>query len=286
MTGSQNGSVIAQNWVHDSVKYGIRFDGQPPRVGVNGKMLYNVAWRTGGLMIKGDNHTVQHNLGFDVHKEDDVQGADCTICVLKYVRTNPVAINNHTLTAFNAADKINGGTGTGGHQKNKTVHPLPGVAYDNVESDVRGEVRDADNQDFRPRSNSSYRLHNEGPYNYSEHITTYWIPGRQLFKASSPIPPDGSRTVPTTADSMMWLPASPVTSQKVVFSQSTSGGCPSPPREPEHEQYAHQMSVDAETNVFYFPTPLQKKSTYCWHVDTVLSDSVVYVGDVWTFETL
>lgn len=56
--------------MHDSPKYGLRFDGQPPNIGTNGKMAYNVAWNMNGLMIKGDYHTVENNLAFDKYNDE------------------------------------------------------------------------------------------------------------------------------------------------------------------------------------------------------------------------
>jgi hypothetical protein len=41
-----------------------------------------------------------------------------------------------------------------------------------------------------------------GPYEYG--AKDYWIPGRQLERASRPVPPDGSTTVKADAD-LMWL---------------------------------------------------------------------------------
>ena len=56
--GAQTNALSQNNWVHSSPKYGLRFDGQPPRVGRNGTMKENVVWKCGGIMIKGEFHTV------------------------------------------------------------------------------------------------------------------------------------------------------------------------------------------------------------------------------------
>lgn len=58
--GAQNNATCQQNWVHSSPKYGLRFDGQPPRVGVRGTMKENVVWKCGGMMVKGDYHKVKN----------------------------------------------------------------------------------------------------------------------------------------------------------------------------------------------------------------------------------
>ena len=60
---------------------------------------------------------------------------------------------------------------------------------------VLPEVMDVDNLDFRPRNGSAYVEFQAGPYLYNPQSKYYWIPGRQLFKASALVPPDGSKTV-------------------------------------------------------------------------------------------
>ena len=52
MVNQQPDVKIRYNWVHDSIKYGIRFDGDG--AGYNGYIHHNVVWNcTGGIMIKG-----------------------------------------------------------------------------------------------------------------------------------------------------------------------------------------------------------------------------------------
>lgn len=84
----QTNLVMEQNWVYDSPKYGLRFDGGPPKIGRHGTMRRNVIRKTNGMMVKGDEHTVDHNLIF--HKftksgDRDGQGSKCNLCVLRYV---------------------------------------------------------------------------------------------------------------------------------------------------------------------------------------------------------
>ena len=79
--------VFEQNWIHHSPKYGLRFDGGPPKIGKYGTMRKNVIRKTNGMMVKGDYHTLDHNLVF--HKftkagDHDGQGSKCNLCVLRY----------------------------------------------------------------------------------------------------------------------------------------------------------------------------------------------------------
>ena len=59
-TGGQPNSQIAYNWLHDSVKYAIRFDcpNPPTRWGQGATVHHNVVWKSGsGIMAKGESHT-------------------------------------------------------------------------------------------------------------------------------------------------------------------------------------------------------------------------------------
>ena len=146
-------------------------------------------------MIKGESQTVLNNLAFDKrnNKSGDKQGDGCLLCVLKFVLSNPVEINKDTVVLRNAADVANGGKKK---KKPRGTYPLAGkLVQFNMIGNVRPEVVDADNLDFRPREDSKYNKDMVGPYRYDPKSKYYWIPGRQLYKASTPVPPDGSTTV-------------------------------------------------------------------------------------------
>ena len=275
---AQTEAELEQNWVHSSPKYGLRFDGQPPRVGRRGTMKNNVVWKTGGIMVKGDNHTVLNNLVFDKfnEKEGDGQNSACTLCVLQYVRDNPVHINDNTIVMKNAADFANGGK----HKKKR--YPLGGkVVKDNEIGKVRPEVVDADNMDFRPRWGSRYIAHGAGPYLYDPKMTHYWIPGRQLYKACTPVPPDGSTTVSAAdRDALMWLNGYNAKMHHVYVGHTQEAVSNASPESSEYKGV-----VAGGGNVFYLSEVLQPNKTYFWRVDAQLSADVMYKGDVWSFTT-
>lgn len=92
------------------------------------------------------------------------------------MRENPIAINHNTHVDYNAADLANGGV------HNKKLYPISGILVGNVIGDVREQLMDPDNMDFRPRPGSLYIENNVGPYNYEETKARYWIPGRREYK--------------------------------------------------------------------------------------------------------
>ena len=97
---------------------------------------------------------------------------------LRYVRQNPIAINHNTVVEYNAADIANGGL------HNKKLYAMSGKLLGNVIGDVRKQLMDPDNMDFRPKQGSSYIQEDVGPYNYEESKTKYWIPGRIQYKVT------------------------------------------------------------------------------------------------------
>ena len=264
--------------MHSSPKYGQRFDGQPPKIGYKGTMQSNVVWKCNGMMVKGDNHTVLHNLVFDTRNETqgDKQGTSCSLCVLRYVRANPVPINNFTAVTFNAADVANGGIHGG------KLYPLAGsVVKYNVIGNVRNQLVDPDNFDFRPQPNSTYLQHNVGPYRYEHKMTHYWIPGRQLYKTSTPVPPDnGMKVKPARRDALMWLNGYGASVHFVYLGTSKTAVSRATPDSPEY-----RGSVKDGANVFYLRTIVEPNTKYFWRVDAEVNPSEVYRGDVWSFTT-
>ena len=154
-------------------------------------------------MVKGNFQTVVNNFAFD--KRNDYSGnktvGGCTLSVLGRFRQKAVEMNSESVVLRNAADVA------GRSEIKRGKHPpFPGrlVEFNEV-GDVRKEVMDADNLDFRPRENSKYNKHKVGPYLYDPNSRYYWIPGRQLYKASTPVPPDGSTTVKVKPTKMLCI---------------------------------------------------------------------------------
>ena len=270
----QAGTVVRYNWVHDTVKIGIRFDnsnkpGSPWGEGC--RAHHNVAWRTDRVFFKGDRHFIHNNLSFDSRLNDLVISSD--------IKTN--GRNFNTVTRNNVA-----GTLSGSRTKPVDKFPVPGTVDHNWASDVEGrdirtQLRDPDNLDFRPQASSELvdggallgestfpyagKAPDIGPYELG--APGYWIPGRQVANASRPIPPDGAVKVKRDAD-LMWLGAFRAKSHRVYWGPTRTtlkdGGL-------------------LRHNIF-LPGPLQPNTTYYWRVDAVVGSKTV-PGPIWSFTT-
>lgn len=117
------------------------------------------------------------------------------------------------------------------------------------------------------------------------------------YKASTPIPPDGSTTVKTDRDSVMWLIALQAQASRVTFLTSCNASSHSGNIEHIERNYiGHEPSpidylwssgpIPASENVYYLPTSLKPKTKYCWKVDTLTAGASVVLGDVWSFTTV
>ena len=177
MVGQQPDVQIRYNWLHDTEKFGARFDGEGD--GYGGHMHHNVIWNVqGGIMVKGYNHNIYNNTSFDNGSKNDIivmidQGG-----------------NEGTITINNASNKI-AGHRTGTYQD----YPVPGIYENNwngyeTNQDIKDLLQDAENLDFTPIEGSilidSGFDHENLDLNYIgggpdlgayEYGGEYWIPG-------------------------------------------------------------------------------------------------------------
>ncbi len=270
---AQDRSFTRYNWVHDTVKQGLRFDNSNiPNSpwGENGTMHHNVAWSTDRVFFKGDKHFIFNNLVFDSDKNDLIISSNIAIRGLNY----------ETVTRNNICNKFSGHRTQPGSE-----HPVPGIVDHNwagnfEHADVRTQLRDPDNLDFRPKAGSELidagipvegkpipylgKAPDIGPYEYGD--KNYWIPGFQDVRASQPVPPDSSETVKEDAD-LMWLGAYQSDRYHVYFG--------------ENPDRLEQRSKQA--NNIFSPGGLEPGKKYYWRVDSNTPDGVS-VGKTWSFK--
>ena len=273
---SQEGAYINHNWVHDSPKSAIRFDSNGRTIGYNGNVLFNVAWNTGSILIKGDNHTVLNNLALDRKpdgSETDINSP--TLVVIYKLRLYPLINNNNTIVLNNGASRADGGKDkhTGGR------YPVAGKVVENNYSgrNVRENLYDPVNWDFRPLTNSNFTDGEIiGPY-LPDVQDFYWIPGYKYYKTATPIPPTGS-TVRASRDILMFLGA-----YRADFYHWFFGTDKTTVENAEITDEEYYGQIPEGKNVLKLPH-LDPNKDYFWRVDTQWG-GYLYKGDVWNFHT-
>lgn len=268
----QDKSITRYNWVHNTVKQGLRFDNSNfPNSpwGENGTMHHNVAWKTDRIFFKGDKHFIFNNLSFDSHQNDLIISSNTAIC----------GFNHKTVTRNNICNKF-----SGHRTKPGKDHPVPGIVDHNWAGnfkgkDIRSQLRDPDNLDFRPKANSELidsgksidgkdvpflgKAPDIGPYEYGD--KNYWIPGFKDDIASVPVPKNNTKTAKPDAD-LMWLGAYKATKFKVYFGTSPGN---------------LRLQSEQTTNI-YTPKKLEPGKTYYWRVDCLVNGDISK-GETWSF---
>ena len=298
---SQEGALIAYNWIHDAPgRNGIRFDGSP--AGIRGTAHHNVARQTRrGMRMKGDQHKIMNNtlvsnFSYDFSAErgkffgylDSTPG--CMEWECRYKPSVYGKDKNRRLGHFNSSihnnafDGMPGAFGVGSPDQaiGNSFLTNSGL-YQNIRSTlIKEELRDPENFDFRPREGSpliDFGMHipgvtdgyqgeapDSGAYEFG--AGSYWIPGHRTNKARTPIAPNGSTTVKPDAD-LMWLEGQDVSLNHVYFGEDAS----------------NLMLVSSQANNIYTPSEdLLPSHTYYWRIDTETSSGSIIEGDLWSFQ--
>lgn len=256
-SGAATNTVLQQNWGHDSVK-GWRLDSGSNSAIVpserNNSIVMNIALRTNGFMLKNDNNIYRRNLALDP-PVGRAHGSVATE-VFRVDTSRCKDENAHSIVEGNVANSWTAKNGV-------TSKDAPNV----FDKDVKSQLRDVDNFDFRPVKGSAVDAAKAGPYLLSD--TTYWIPGRQQLAASSPVPPDGSQTAKADLD-LMFLAGYGCDAHDVQFGVSPS-------------QLSRIGTLREGANVQSPITTLKGGQTYHWRVDARRPDGSVVPGPVWRF---
>jgi hypothetical protein len=262
--GQQPGMIIGYNWCYDTNSHNvIRFDGDP---GAYDGTIHHCISMNGnrGLRVKGTAHFIYNNTAFGCVPRNDIQ-----ISIDK-------GGNDSTYTMNNAATKLSG--------SNNGFTAIPGFHDHNwngyeTGTDLREELRDPYNFDFRPKAGSELidagviipgitegyvgEAPDIGAYEFGD--DNYWIPGRLVSKASTPVPPHDAVNVMTDAD-LMWLKGLEATSFQVYF--GTESG--------------QLTEMGTQVNNIYDPGSLIPGQLYYWRVNCNTPAGWV-TGDEWNF---
>ena len=193
MQPHQSDSEIAYNWVHDTQFYGIRLDGlmDSPNMGRNCTVHHNLAWNTnGGMIIKGNDHNVTHNMAFGVtpyheksygEKNDiiftsGVNGEDSA--PEDWADIDPDLLDNsRTYSGWNAANNIAGDT-----KDSADEYPVPGIREPGTDwngfyepGTIEEQLMDIENWNFCPKPDSEIAKRNAGAYDAE--CVDFWVPG-------------------------------------------------------------------------------------------------------------
>mgnify|MGYP001161664833 FL=1 len=282
---AQPDSETHHNWVHNTVKQGLRFDNKnTPGApwGENGTMHHNVAWKTDRIFFKGDNHFIYNNLSFDSHQNDLIISSDTKI----------QGHNHGTITRNNLANTMSGSRSKPGKD-----FPVPGIVDHNWSADVksgdiRDQLRDPDNLDFRPKPNAEiidsgaliktkniqFKGSNPDAGAYEFGDSYYWIPGFKDKTTSSPVPPHNATHVKSNA-SLMWLEANQSNESLVYFDSNLTAV-----ETANQSSKCFMGSFGSETNVLPLETKnINSGATYYWRVDSKINGKIVK-GSIWTFK--
>ncbi len=269
---AQDGTVVHHNWLHDTPKYGFRFDAPIPPLswGKNGYSHHNVVWNSNGANPKGMDNRHYNNLLFDNENID--------LIVLDDTAQNGDKSNETTKTINNVSDSISG------HRTDITSVPGEvGTNFNGVNEtqSVKSLLRDPDNHDFRPIKDSvlvdAGEVINDVDFShptqgaapdlgaYEAGNNNYWIPGRKESNSSYPIPFNAGSTTNINSD-LIWREAYKATDHKVYF--GTHAGA--------------LVYQGQQTHNIFTPGELIVGKTYYWRIDALTPDGIM-TGDEWHF---
>ena len=266
---------VIECWGRDTGKLAFRLDGDstiPLKVGDGGLFSHNVAINTSGIHTAGNGHVVEYNTAVD---GTYIKAGDATVSFMFQKPGDP--LNKTWSFASPVLESKNGSKGEGVtalFESNAADAFAQGqsISKNNVIGgfDAGIALRDVWNLDFRPCPDTAIARNGAGAYNASVG-KIYWIPGRQLWQPSTPIPQHGSMVARLDTD-LMFLGALHAT-QHVVYFGNSSGRL---------EAIAHLTGEENLADIGQYN--IQAKHRYYWRVDAIVQGRVI-VGQTWHFTT-
>ena len=263
----------------------------------------NVTWSTQPNQVKGDRHLILNNTVVNISQYKNPFKEQFNMSVHGFKAMHEIEANAHSITRNNLAKLVHRSWRLELKGKNKEftvrkdgymqpkAQTLPGVNDHNT--NIPGAaylyLRDPDNLDFRPKKgtpivdggvivtkqeipSNKYQYTpiafkgsapDIGAYEYG--AKQYWIPGRQLETATTPIPKNKS-TANINTD-LMFLEAKKATKHIIYLGSSANK--------------LKRVAKLTNSNI-YTPKKLVAGKTYFWRVDAIVA-SKVFKGEVWSF---
>ena len=217
----------------DSPVAGVRIDGGADRVGYNCTIKDNVAWNTGGYMLKGDYHNITGNLALINSDDNKDEGGLRIVYILRH--SDFFITNNNSIVEDNLAYLADGNKDVSCEGHATARYAMAGIKSNNYygnyswacgdeydesvvkdgallagvnPSDFLDLFVDVENYDYRPKPNTELTSSETQIGPYASMWSTgdrYVIPGRREEKASFPIP--SHRAKVAARDALMFQPA-------------------------------------------------------------------------------
>lgn len=270
----------------------------------DGIYMYNVSWKTQPNQVKGDRHLILNNTVVSCNRYPNPEKEEMNMSIQGFKVMHGIEGNVESVTRNNLANLTHrswnlknwgykdGWKKTKDGYKQPTAQTLPGINDHNIKEQAAAYklLRDPENYDFRPKKDSKLidagatvakteikspvakftglkyqgKAPDIGAYEYGD--KRYWIPGRKEIKASTPIPPNNSKTVKPDAD-LMFLEAYKADKHILYFGTA-----------PDSLTKKAELT---DSNIFS-PGKLNPSQTYYWRIDS-LKNGKTTRGDTWNF---
>jgi hypothetical protein len=275
-----NGTLMQKNWIHDHIKFALRFDTpwlDKTLFGTNGAMRQNVIWNARPIVPKGDAHHIYNNTAFN----------NDSIDIAIFSDQDHGGYNTQTRTQNNAANQISGAR--------TTLEPVPGRMISNwigqtqsPPKNIAAFLVDPSQHDFRPKADSplidagAYHPQHSptylgnapdiGAYEFGD--TNYWMAGYIPAPASSPIPQCGATDQSIHRD-LIFQPGYQANTHHIYY-----GTHPTSLKKITTEAALHNVIQLHQYGI----TP-KKGTTYYWQVDSQHQCGKVIAGPLWHYTT-
>merc|ERR550514_1788977 len=253
-------SVFDHNWVFDGDhSMMIRTDTAKSttlaKVGRHGVIDHNVGWGGPALVVKGDEHRIEHNTVLGPLQVVVNFGKAC-------------GMNAKSSVWLNSAFEISHRGSCKGHNS------MPANTTGNVAgTNLCEKLRSCALRDFRPKTGAGPLGMKEGVAGAYNPDGPYFLPGRRSAYPSYPIPGDGAKKAPVAEVSLIFMPAKDCAAHTVLLG-SDKGDLKS----------GTKVELKDGLNVVDSPN-MEPGKTYYWQAIPDKSCSGASSSPIWSFTT-